>query len=151
MTAPDTDRLAELIRCKWSCLVQIRDMGSRQLELIQTGAMSELLDLLATKQHMLVQLQQIERQLDPFRGEAADKRRWRSVQQRQECAAQCAACESLLAEIMAMEKQSEQELIRRRDEAAARLEGMHARSQARGAYLAEPRIGVGQLDLVSDT
>lgn len=151
MTAFDTDRLAELIRRKWSCLVQIRDLGSRQLELIRTGAMSELLDLLATKQHLIVQLHQIERQLDPFRGEEAEQRRWRSPAHRQECAARCAACETLLAEIMAQEKQSEQELIRRRDETAARLEEMQVRSHARGAYLAEPRIPAGQLDLVSET
>jgi hypothetical protein len=55
-----------------------------------------------------------------------------------------------LAHIVAQEKQSEQELTRRRDEVAAQLSGAHTASQVRGAYLAQPRVGVGQLDLVSD-
>ena len=42
----------------------------------------------------------------------------------------------MLREIIAQEKQSEAVLSRRRDEAAARLQGMHAAGQARGAYTA---------------
>jgi hypothetical protein len=150
MTALETDLLSDLIRRKRSCLVQLRDMGGKQLELIQGGNVSDLLELLAAKQHVLIQLQQVERQLDPFRGENPQTRRWSTPQKRQECAGDQADCERLLAHIVTQEKQSEQELTRRRDEVAARLSGVHTASQARGAYLAQPRVGTRQLDLVSD-
>jgi hypothetical protein len=151
MSVFETDVLSDLIGRKRSCLGQLRAIGERQLDLVRQGSVSDLLELLAVKQHVLVQLQQLERQLDRFRGEAPAQRRWRSPDARQECAARQAECESLLAEIMAQERQSEQELTRRRDEAAARLEKMHTASQARGAYLAEPRGGLARLDLISDT
>ena len=56
----------------------------------------------------------------------------------------------MLEEIIAQEKQSEEVLSRRRDEAAARLQGMHAAGQARGAYTAPSQPGFSQLNLLSD-
>ncbi len=150
MAVLETDLLSDLIQRKRSCLVQLRDMGGKQIELVREGNITDLLELLAAKQHVLIQLQQVERQLDRFRGEDPQKRHWRTPQERQECAGGLAECERLLAQIVVQEKQSEQELIRRRDEAAAQLAGVHTASQARGAYLAQARAGAGELDIVSD-
>jgi hypothetical protein len=150
MSAFETDLLGDLIRRKRSCLVQLRHMGTKQLELVRAGNITDLLELLAAKQHVLIQLQQVERQLDRFRGGDPQQRRWRTPEARQECAADLAECEGLLAEIMVQEKQSEQELVQRRDEAAARLAGVHTASQARSAYLAQPQIAAGQLNLLSE-
>ena len=150
MPALETDSLAELIERKYACLVQLRAVGRRQLDSVLEGGMTELLDVLAAKQRVLADLQRLERALDPFRGQDPQQRRWRSPEQRQACAAQLGQCESLLREIMAQEKESERELIRRRDEAAARLQGVHVASQARGAYVG-PHQPAGQLDLMSET
>jgi hypothetical protein len=150
MTTLETDLLSDLIDRKRSCLVQLRDMGEKQLELVLEGSITDLLELLATKQHVLIQLQQLERQLDRFRGEDPQSRRWQTPQKRQQCAGQLAECESILAQVMAQEKRSEQELIRRRDQTAAQLEGVQTASQARGAYLAQPRTASARLNLISD-
>ena len=146
MTALDTDRLAELIHRKRSCLAQLRDMGRKQLELVRGGAMTELLDVLALKQRLLVQLHQIERALDPFRGQSPEARRWPRPCDREKCAQELTECETLLGEIVAQEKRSEADLIRRRDEAAARLRGAHVAGLARGAYGAESQADVNQLN-----
>ena len=151
MAALETDLLAELIRDKHACLVQLRDMGRRQLELIGQQNMTALLDLLATKQRWLVKLQDLERRLDPFRGQDPDRRQWRCEERRQECARQLGECEALLAEIVRQEKRGEADLTVRRDEAARRLQGAHLAGQARGAYMAETRPEVSQLDLASET
>ena len=143
----ETDLLGDLIQRKRSCLVQLRDMGEKQLALVRDGDITHLLELLAAKQHVLTQLQQVERQLGRFRGQDPQQRHWRTPQKRQECAGDLAECERLLAQIVTQEKQSEQELIRRRDDAAAQLAGAHWASHARGAYLAQPQNGAGQLDL----
>lgn len=150
MAELETDLLSELIRRKRSCLVQLREMGGKQLELVRDGDITHLLELLAAKQHVLIQLQQVEQQLHRFRGQDPQQRHWRTPEKRQECAGDLEECEGLLAQIVVQEKQSEQDLIRRRDEAAAQLAGAHSASHARGAYLAQPQFGSGQLDLVSD-
>jgi hypothetical protein len=151
MTKLETDILADLIRAKRACLVRVRDMGRRQLELIDGADMTGLLDLLSVKQQALTQLQRIERTLDPFRGQDPGQRIWRSPQERQNCAAQIQQCEALLAEIISQEKCGESALMRRRDEAAVRLQEVHLAGQARGAYSAQPHDAINQLDLLSES
>ena len=150
MTALETDVLAELIRNKHECLVELRDMGRRQFELIDEGNMAALLDVLAIKQQSLLKLQEIEKALDPFRDQDPERRPWRTPEDRRRCAEQLRQCETLFGEIVSREKCSEATLVRRRDEAATRLQGVHRAGQARGAYTAQPNDHVNQIDLLSD-
>lgn len=151
MTVLETDLLADLIRQKLDCLMRLRDVGKKQLELVGAGRITELLDVLSAKQHVLMDLKRIEAELDPFRGEDPDRRQWRSPEQRQRSAEELRTCETLLGEIVTREKEGEQELIRRRDEAAAQLRGAHLASEARGAYLEQARPGPFQIDLSSES
>lgn len=147
----ETDLLADLIAQKHRCLVALREMGFRQRELIRQGEINRLLDLLSGRQHAMAELQRIERKLDPFRRQDPEARSWRSADDRRRCAELAAECETLLSEIIGQEKQSESELVQKRDEVANRLQGVHAASQARGAYTAAPRPEGTRLDIVSDT
>ena len=147
----DTDTLAELIRSKRECLVRIRDLGRRQVELIEAVDMTGLLDLLAVKQRSLMKLQQIEKALDPFRDQDPDSRRWRTPELRHRCSRQLQECETLLSEIVGREKTAEETLSLRRDQAAQRLQGAHLAGQARQAYVPEVPSQLNQLDLLSET
>ncbi len=150
MAVFETDQLAAIIQRKHTCLARLHRMGQRQLELIAGDQMTELLDVLASKQSFLEELQRLEGSLDPFRGQAPDSRVWRTAEEREKCAVQQAECETLLASIMAQEKQAETELIRSRDVTATRLHGAHAAGRARGAYTARQQPRAGQLDLHSE-
>jgi hypothetical protein len=147
----ETDLLAELIHSKRECLVEVREMGRQQLELIDEGNMTALLDLLTVKQRVLQRLQQIERALEPFRGQDPERRQWRAPEDRRRSSEQLEQCEGLLAEIISQEKCSEGVLLRRRDEAAGRLQSAQLASQAREAYTAQPRCPAKQIDLFSNT
>jgi len=151
MTTLDTDLLAELIRGRLVCLTKLRDMGRKQIEFVEAGQTTELLDLLAAKQRVFVEFQRIERQLAPFRDQDPDQRRWRTTDQRQECARRLDECDTLLGEIVTQEKQSGRELTRRRDDLAARLQGMRLAGQARGAYTAQSRPTASRIDLTSES
>ena len=150
MATPDPCLLAELIRAKRACLVTLRDLGRKQIELISGGNMTGLLDLLAAKQPALGRLRRIEQALEPFRGQDPDSRRWPSPEDRRRSAEDVAECEALLAEILNQEKQAEAELVRRRDETALRLDGAHLAGRARGAYCQSTPAAARQLDLLSD-
>lgn len=151
MTGFETDLLSELIHEKHDCLTQLRDMGRKQLELVRDGSMTDLLDVLSAKQRVLLELQRIESQLEPFRNQDPDQRQWRSRDARERCAQELTQCQLLFGEILAQEKQSEQELTRRRDETAVQLQGVHRANQARGAYtMAVESGGYSQLDVSSD-
>jgi hypothetical protein len=145
----ETDILAELIRRKRQCLAQLWSLACRQRELIDQDDIGHLLDVLAVKQRLLAEMQRIEAGLDPFRGQAPSQRKWRSAEDRQRCAADLDECQRLYEQIVAGEKQSEQALIRRRDEAARQLEGAHHAGIARDAYHARSPVQIGQIDFSS--
>ena len=145
----ETDLLVELITKKHDVLVQLRELSRRQSDLIAEGQMSKLLNLLATKQTLLNQVQQFDRQLAPFREQEPEDRVWRRPEDRLHCRQVAQRCESLIGEIMIVEKQSEAELTVRRDQVAAKLQGMHTASEARKAYSDPNRPNFGSLDLTS--
>ena len=150
MSVLETDQLAELIDRKHTCLTELREIGRRQLQLVRGGEMTALLDVLAAKQRLLERLQSVERELDPFRSQSPQSRKWRTELHRQRCSKQIDVCEALLSEIIQQEKLGESELVRRRDAAATRLDGAHRAGRARGAYMATETQEAGRLDLASE-
>jgi hypothetical protein len=134
-----TEQLTELIRKKRQVLVQLRDIGRRQMELVNGGDIAALLALLGTKQQLIAGLQTLEQQLTPFYAEDPDRRAWPSPQQRAECARQSAECNTLLEEIVGLEKAGTEKMTARRNEVAEQLQQAHAATQVRSAYEANRR------------
>jgi len=143
----DTEILAKLIDAKHDCLGQLLDVGERQAQLIEEGRMTALLNLLATKQKLLEQLQKIEAALDPFRQESPEQRRWDCPATRQRCVEQLQQCEQRLAEVIRREKQCEATLNERRQRLGARLDNANHAGTACAAYLSGPSLAPGQLDV----
>ena len=142
-----TEILSERIEQKLALLSQLRDLGFHQAALIRAGDMTQLLKLLSAKQRLLAALQALERQLDPFRDDDPEARVWASAAHRQRCAEAAAACEALLRSIVEQERESESQMMRRRDEAAARLHGAQSAAEVHHAYAAESFCAPSRLDL----
>ena len=82
----DTAKLTKLLADKCQLLTQLRQLGARQFQSIDTADLSQLLNLLAAKQRLIGGLQTIEQQLDPYREQSPDEREWASPADRQQCA-----------------------------------------------------------------
>jgi len=150
MTNLPTDILAQLVRARYTCLAQLHQLGRRQLELIDQGDVTALLDLLSVKQKPLNDIQRIEKALDPYRQQDPEKRSWNSPDERAACARLVQQCDALLKEIVAWEKRCEEIMIQKRDATAVRLQQLRAAGQARGAYTAPATAGVSHIDLSSE-
>lgn len=148
-SAFDTDRLAELAGRRHDCLSQLHALSRRQLELIDQEDMTQLLGVLAAKQRVLGELHEVERGLDPFRGQNPDERRWRTPEARRQCADTIAKSEALFAEIIEREREGEEQMRRRRDQSAVRLQTARAATQARTAY-ASGAARAGRLDVSTE-
>jgi hypothetical protein len=151
MSEFETDILTQLVRARYTCLTQLRDMGRRQLELIERRNVTALLDVLAAKQRPLADIQRIERALDPFRSQDPEQRRWRTPADRAACAELVRQCDALLREIGVQERRCEELMTEQRDEIAVRLQQFRAAGQAHGAYAALARVDATQIDLFSET
>src|SRR4051812_48684024 len=99
-----TEQLAALIAQKHEVLVQLRGVGVRQSDLVASGELAALLKLLAAKQHLITRLQDLEKELKSYYIGDADKRVWRSPEDRARCAKQVTECNALLEEIVRLEK-----------------------------------------------
>jgi hypothetical protein len=134
-----TERLAELIAKKHAVLLQLRDAGHRQMDLVSGGDVAALLTLLGAKQQWIAGLQLLEQELSPYYAEDPDRRVWSSPQVRAECARQAAECNSVLEQIVAMEKLGAEKMTVRRNEVAEQLQQAHAATQVASAYEANRR------------
>lgn len=137
MPTLSTTHLTELVRRKHDVLVQLCDVGCRQMEIVERGETAALLELLAAKQTMISLLQQVERELAPFHAEDPTKRVWLTAGARDECAQQAAECNHLLAQVVELERRSADRLAIRRNEVAAQLHQVYNAGQARNAYEAQ--------------
>lgn len=144
-----TSDLADLIARKREVLSQLRALGQRQIELTQGSDWSPLAKVLSTKERLLALLLQTEKSLEPFRREESERRVWPSPEAREKCRRDAAVCAELLAEVMSLERQSEQAMIRRRDAAATRLSSLHNSGAAHAAYTAQPTTTHG-FDVASE-
>lgn len=130
------DKLAELVAKRHTCLVQLHRLGVKQAELIATGEMSSLMRLLSAKNQVIVALQSLEKQLEPFQHQQPEQREWSSPDLRQRCQALAEECHRLLEGVMRMERENEQQMTLRRDRIAQQLSCLQSAETARRAYQA---------------
>lgn len=149
MTEYATDRLTILARQKRDCLAQWHALADAQAGSILSGDTTQLLAVLAAKQRLLGALLELERGLDPFRGQSPEARTWRTDAARGECGALLAECEMLYRDILERERQAEQSLIQSRDQTAAMLQDVRSADWARRAYV-DDGPAAASLDLQSN-
>ncbi len=131
-----TTRLAELIGKRCRCLVQLRDLGRKQAELIADGDLGALMRILSAKQELIAALEALERELKPFHDQTPESREWASPAARAACAADAEECRRLLAEVMTIEQAGERQMTMRRDGVASQLQSLGAAARVREAYQA---------------
>jgi hypothetical protein len=134
-----TKSLAALVSRKRDVLLQLSEIGQRQQRIVEEGDTGTLLQLLAAKQKLISGLQAVELELAPYHSEDPDSRIWSSSDERARCAQQSAECNQLLAQVVALEKESADHMTARRNHVAAQLRHVYAAGQARDAYSANRR------------
>jgi len=129
-----TEYLASLIDQKLAILEQMRQLSRVQQEHVANGEITHLLQILAAKQGLIVDLRATERKLDPYREQDPETRTWRSEEAREHCRLVSQRCDQLLGEVMQLEKQCEDALKQRRDSCAERLRDLQSGVAAHAAY-----------------
>ena len=107
MTVLDTHLLTELMSRKFDCLVQLQELGRQQFQLVDSGEVTQLMRVLSAKQVVIARLQEIEGELNPFRGQKPEERQWASPAARARCAELIDRGQALFREVMLQEKRSE--------------------------------------------
>ncbi len=148
----DGSTLAELISRRHRLLTHLLDLSAKQIEVIKSGRMSELMALLADKQTPLVELGQISDQLREAAGDDPKTRSWPSESLRERCRQEQEECEQMHIELLAIEAESETSLVESRESLQKRLERIDSANQAATKYVGSDSIPTtgNRLDLSSD-
>ena len=116
MTDTDLKEVLEYFGQEQACYTALLDLSRRQKGVIETGTVDELLRILGQKQQLLAQVSDIENRLRQY------KKNWQEIRTRLDQNDRAvldlalSTVEELLAELIELEKQSEQLLTRRRDD-----------------------------------
>lgn len=127
MTNADLDDLLEFLGEEQACYTSLLNLSRQQKEVICHGDVDELLRTLGEKQNVLAKVAQIESKLLPFKQNWGDVRNSLGSSERQVLDMALGTVEELLAELIALEKESEQLLVERRNQCEKELkETAHA-------------------------
>lgn len=134
-TSLPTENLTTLVAKKHQVLKQLCKVAHQQLEIANQNDVSTLLQLLASKQQLITDLQCVEHDLRPHHKESPEQRQWHSENERAACRQQAHECKTLLNEIIQLEIQSGDRMTARRDEAHTQSKQVYTSTQAHTAYM----------------
>lgn len=144
-------QLAALVDQRWDVLQRLLQMTDRQMQAIDGGRMSELMNLLAEKQQPLTDLNEVSEQLRQAVGDDPDSRHWEGTPGRDRCQRRHRECEQMLQRLLELEAESEKTLASSREAIGRELIQQEDARQAASHYSqsAAPSAG-SRLDLSSD-
>jgi hypothetical protein len=130
----NTDRLAFLADRKLQLLTHLRELTIAQQSLVSEQRVEELLTLLSRKNETLEDVKTLQQEISLFQDQDPEDRVWRSEELRGRCRENFHRCELLIAELLAIEDTSINELTQRRDLVAQQLQQFTTADAIHDAY-----------------
>ena len=121
MTNQELHDLLEYFGQEHACYTSLLDLSRRQRGLIEDGDIDRLMEVLGQKQRILTTVEGIEERLSPYKQEWTSLREGLDEDDRQVLDLALSTVEELLAELIDLEKKSEQLLADCRDETQRQL------------------------------
>ncbi len=145
----DTKSLAMLIQRQWTALSGLHQLVLEQQNCLGTDRIETLLSLIARKQPLVDELQDVSAQLQAYRVQSPEQRTWDSQEDRARCQAQAKRCEELHREIVRLEAGALELMERQRSAISSQLQDCRDSSVATTAYATQDLLSDGGLDLTN--
>jgi len=135
-----TKSFSELIRNEEMLLQQLLLVSERQIQLVEQGNATILLEHLGQRQKLWQEFEDLERQLAPHRETPPESRIWRNPEERQATELSFARCKALLEEIMANDQKSMDQAAVLRDEIDEKIRRIQRTGHAAPAYMKQSQL-----------
>lgn len=123
-----------LLRQKENVLRRLLPVSKRQLEIVRSENVEDLLSHLGRKSKLTDELEDIERQLVPFKALSPEERVWKNEEERNEVRDILERCNELLKQILEWDRQSTEELAAQRMQTETELKQARQSAQVHNAY-----------------
>ncbi|MCL2624058.1 MAG: hypothetical protein FWD31_10370 [Planctomycetaceae bacterium] len=130
----DSEHLYQLIGQKLERLEQLYACSSNQMQYLEMEEMGAILEILAEKQHLLIAIEGIDRQIAQYHVDDPEERVWPSPEMRQECRDRVSRCDQLIRETLECDRMAEQRLIDKKNDAKSRLLQFSDTAHVQGVY-----------------
>ena len=131
---------SELIRGEEELLKRLLLVSQRQLEIVDMGNASILVQYLGQRERLWHEFELLEQQLAPHKGIPPEKRIWRNAEERQLTESALNRCKVLLEEIMANDQISLVKAAEQKDKAEKDLRRVQLSKNVVPAYAKQSRL-----------
>ncbi|MDR1959038.1 MAG: hypothetical protein LBQ54_08350 [Planctomycetaceae bacterium] len=131
---PGTELFLELMERKADIVDQLCQFAEKQLEIVRASDITLLLSFLSRKQHLIYEMEFVEKELTPFREEKPEDRLWASPEAKERCQERIDFCREKLALIMDLEHQAEKELTAKKENVRGQIKHLDQGVTVHRAY-----------------
>ena len=131
---------SELIRSEEEFLKRLLLVSRRQLEIVELGNASVLLQFMTQRERLGNEFDRLEKQLAPHKGIPPEKRVWNSHEERQITESALKRCEELMKEILANDEISMAKMELLKDRAENDLRRVQLAKTAAPAYARQSQL-----------
>jgi hypothetical protein len=130
----DSEALFQLVRQKKECLEKLHACSGNQLRYVEQENIEALLEVLAFKQRLLIEIEGIDGQIKTYHVDDPEQRVWPSQQMREACRETAAECDRLVRETLDNDRVVEQLLIEKKKTAKEQLQQFDNKGRIQNAY-----------------
>ncbi len=130
----DSEHLYQLVQQKLERLEQLHSCSGNQMRYVETDNMGAVLEILAAKQRLLIEIEGFDRQIAGYHVDDPEERVWPTPDMRERCREMIARCDRLVRETLEFDRAAEQSLIVKKEEARKQLRQFTGTTQVQGAY-----------------
>ena len=130
----DSERLFQLVVQKLELLEQLHACSSNQMQYVDAGDMEAILEILAAKQRLLIEIEGIDQQIAQYHADDPEDRVWPSQEMREQCRERISRSDRLVCETLEYDRLAEQRLTEKRDAAKQQLQQFTNTAHVQGVY-----------------
>ena len=148
----DSEHLFQLVGQKLERLQQLHACSGNQMQYVETEDMGAILEILAAKQRLLIEIEGIDRQIAGYHVDDPEERVWPTDEMREQCREKISQCDRLVREMLEYDQIATERLAEKKSTAkqqlqqfvnTAHVQGVYQRQKTRSGLTAHPGVDLG--------
>jgi hypothetical protein len=148
----ESEHLFQLVGQKLERLEQLLVYSSNQMPYIETEDMGAILEILAAKQRLLMEIEGIDRQIAGYHVDNPEDRVWLIPEMREQCREKISQCDRLVRETLEYDRIAAERLTEKKCTAkqqlqqfvdTAHVQGAYRQQKVRPVVSSHPRVDLG--------
>jgi len=130
----DSEHLFQLVGQKLERLEQLHSYSGNQMPYVETEDMGAILEILAAKQRLLIEIEGIDRQIAGFHVDDPEERVWPTQEMREQCREKISQCDRLVRETLENDQIATERLTEKMSSAKQQLQQFIDTTHVQGVY-----------------